>query len=340
MASGHIVIVDGESFLAKDIRELLRQEARYLQVKLASGQSGETLLTEQDGEPTVQRPLDEDLMLDAAAVVFTSEREAVARARELANRLQIKPVFIDLTHAAEDDPQARLVAPRALPEEFRELPSAPVYVLPHPAAIVLAVFLRRLHRRFPIRKAVVLVFEPASERGKRGVDELQQQTINLLSFRALPEKVFDAQLTFNLLARYGRSAPEKLEDIECRLERQLATLLAFPPATPMPSLRLIQAPVFHGHSISAWVEFDEYPGVHWLEKALEGDYIEVRTDKHEPPTNVGVAGQPGLTVGVIERDRNDARAGWFWIVADNHRVVAENTVELLRRLLPAPEANG
>jgi len=337
MGKRNILLVDGETFLAKDIRELLEQEARHLVVKLAGGQPGEALLTEQDGEATVQRPLDEDLLLDAAAVVFAGERESVNRAQQLLERLGEKPVLIDLTYALEEHPHARLVASRALPEEYAQLPSSSVYVIPHPAATVLAVFLRRLHRRFPIQRSVILVLEPASERGKRGIDELQQQTINLLSFKSLPEKVFDAQLTFNVLARYGQAAPEKLEDIEARLERHLASLLSLAPGVPMPSLRLVQAPVFHGYSISAWVEFEEFPGVPSLEKALRGDYVEVRTARQEAPSNVGVAGQPGLTVGVIEPDRNQSRAAWFWIVADNHRVSAENAVDLLKRLFPQEE---
>ncbi len=48
---------------------------------------------------------------------------------------------------------------------------------------------------------------------------------------------------------------------------------------------MIQAPVFHGHSFSAWVEFEENPGVEALNRALDGDGIDVRPD--EPPTNIG-----------------------------------------------------
>ena len=106
--------------------------------------------------------------------------------------------------------------------------------------------LGRVHAFRPIRHAVVHVFEPASERGTAGIQELQQQTTSLLSFRPLEKKVFDAQLSFSLLPRYGSDAPVALEDVELRVERNLASLLEG--AVPMPSLRLVQAPVFHGHS--------------------------------------------------------------------------------------------
>jgi aspartate-semialdehyde dehydrogenase len=177
------------------------------------------------------------------------------------------------------------------------------------------------------------VFEPASERGARGVDELQQQTIGLLSFKGQPKEIFDAQLAFNLLARYGQEAPQALENAELRIERHLATLLSLSGGAPMPSLRLIQAPVFHGYSISLWIEFESNPGVTGLEQALAGEPVDVRTQETEPPNVVAVAGQSGLAVGTISVDRNNAQAAWLWVVADNLRLQAENALAVAQQLL-------
>ncbi len=50
----------------------------------------------------------------------------------------------------------------------------------------------------------------------------------------------------------------------------------------MPSIRLIQAPVFHGHSMSIWVEFDDPPSTpSKLPRLLTAADIDVRPD--EPP---------------------------------------------------------
>ena len=143
--------------------------------------------------------------------------------------------------------------------------------------------------------------------------------------------MFDAQVGFNLLARYGEEAEEPLELIEQRIERHLASLLAAYPAVPMPSLRLIQAPVFHGHSFSVWAEFEEAPGVEAIAQMLSTEGFDVRAD--EPPTNVGVAGQSGLSVGAIAEDRNHPRAVWLWMAADNLRLAAENAVAVARESL-------
>jgi aspartate-semialdehyde dehydrogenase len=193
-----------------------------------------------------------------------------------------------------------------------------------------------LHEHAAIQRSVIQVFAPASEYGSPGVDELQQQTISLLSFKSLPRAIFDAQLSFSLLAKYGEEAPVALEETELRIERHLATLLALPgdgEGVTMPSLRVIQAPVFHGYSFSAWVEFDGNPGVEVLESGLVSGSIEVRGRDFDPPTNVGQAGQSGIAVGAIAEDRNQPEACWFWLVADNLRLTAENAVAVARQLL-------
>jgi aspartate-semialdehyde dehydrogenase len=135
-----------------------------------------------------------------------------------------------------------------------------------------------------------------------------------------------------MLSEYGSDAPQSLEEIELKIDRHLASLLAASGA-PMPSLRLIQAPVFHGYSVSVWVEFEENPGMDRIFQALGSSHIDVRTKDHEPPTNVGVAGQGGITVGSIAQDRNQPRAWWLWLVADNLQIAAENAGEVVREYL-------
>jgi aspartate-semialdehyde dehydrogenase len=168
------------------------------------------------------------------------------------------------------------------------------------------------------------------------VEELQGQTVSLLSFKKLPHAVFDTQLSFSMLAKYGEGAKVALEETELRIERHLASLLALPGAgegVPMPSLRLIQAPVFHGYSFGAWVEFESDPNLETLENGLVTGSIEVRGSEFEAPTNVGQAGQSGIAVGAISPDRNRPEACWFWLAADNLRLTAENGVAVARQLV-------
>ena len=218
------------------------------------------------------------------------------------------------------------------PHDYRVAPDA-IHTIAHPAAIAIALALGRIHQTFPIRRSVILIFEPASERGMKGVVELQEQTVSLLSFKNLPKKVFDNQLSFAMLARLGEDAPVQLEDVELRIERHLTTLLSISSGAPIPSLRLIQAPVFHGYSFSLWIEFEENPGVNEIERVLNGDPVDLRNAAEEPPTNIGAAGQKGVAIGDVSIDRNHPQAAWLWMVADNLRLAAENAVMVAQEVM-------
>jgi aspartate-semialdehyde dehydrogenase len=331
-------LIGSESLLGREIRDIAATSSPALDLRLVAAlgeQPGKLTLV--GDEPALVGGLDAGSLAAARAVFLAGSAESSRQALELLDQ-QSGAVIIDLTGAAEERPDARLRAPLVESETGAESddPGVPaVHVIAHPAAIALALFLRRLQAHDPIHRSVIQVFAPASDHGMPGVEELQQQTISLLSFKPFPQAIFDTQIGFNLLARYGEEAPTALEDSELRIEHHLATLLGLPGeggGAPMPSLRLVQAPVFHGYSFSAWVEFDGNPGVEALESGLATGSIEVRGSEFEPPTNVGQAGQGGIAVGAIALDRNHPEACWFWLVADNLRLTAENAVALARQL--------
>jgi aspartate-semialdehyde dehydrogenase len=331
-------LIGSESLLGREIRDIAATSSPALDLRLVAAlgeQPGKLTLV--GDEPALVGGLDAGSLVGARAVFLAGSAESSRQALELLDQ-QPGAVIIDLTGAAEEHPDARLRAPLVESETGAESddPGVPaVHVIAHPAAIALALFLRRLQAHDPIHRSVIQVFAPASDHGMPGVEELQQQTISLLSFKPFPRAIFDTQIGFNLLARYGEEAPTALEDSELRIEHHLATLLGLPgegSGAPMPSLRLVQAPVFHGYSFSAWVEFDGNPGVEALESGLASASIEVRGGEFEPPTNVGHAGQGGIAVGAIAPDRNNSEACWFWLVADNLRLAAENAVALARQL--------
>ena len=68
-----------------------------------------------------------------------------------------------------------------------------------------------------------------------------------------------------------------------------------------------------------------------LQSTLAAAELDVRPD--EPPSSIGSAGQSGLSVGAIRVDRNNPRDCWFWVVADNLRLTAENAIAVARESL-------
>ncbi len=325
-----IALVGSETLLGREIREVFSETSLGEHLRLLSGDDEEsTRIAAIGDEPAILSRLDPEEMEDAAVVILAGSAES----SKIALGANPSGVVIDLTGATEDDPDARVRAPQLEGADFQPDRDGP-QVAAHPAALAMALVLTRIHRSYAITRAIVQVFEPASERGKAGIDELQKQVVSLLSFQQIPKEIFGAQLGFNLLPKLGEEAAVQLQDVEDRIDRHLATLIErTATGTPMPSIRVAQAPVFHGYSFSMWIEFEEAPDVNALEEALLGDWIDVRGDDVEPPDNVGIAGQSGVTVGAITPDRNDGNAVWLWAAADNLRVVAETAALIVRETI-------
>jgi aspartate-semialdehyde dehydrogenase len=314
-----IALIGGETLLGKEIREVLAASELGDRVRLVASADEESgTLTEMDGAAAFLAKLDPEDIGDARVLILAGTLEASKTA------LAANPsgVVVDLTWATEDDPDARIRAPQVEAADYDGDRTGP-QIVAHPAAMAIALVLRQLNRNFPITRVIVHIFEPASERGTPGIDELQQQTVNLLSFQPMPKKVFDVQLAYALLAQFGDEAPTRLADVEDRIERHLASLLERMGGPPMPSLRLIQAPVFHGYTFSFWIEFEDAPAAPDLEDAFSNEPFDLRSADLEPPNNVGIAGQSGVAVGAIAPDRNNGSAFWIWAATDNLRLAAE-----------------
>src|SRR5437763_4037829 len=180
--------------------------------------------------------------------------------------------IVDLSFALEDVPEAMLRAPwieRQLGQVLTpELQPRPV-VIAHPAAAVLALLLLRVQKAIAVKRVVAIVFEPASEHGQKGMDELHEQTVNLLSFQQLPKKIFDVQVAFNMVTRYGQESALTLSSVKDRVVNHYRTIVQG--GAPVPSLQMVQAPIFHGHAFSLNLQFSSGVTVRQISDALMGE---------------------------------------------------------------------
>jgi aspartate-semialdehyde dehydrogenase len=322
-----IALVGADTLLGHEIKELIEAAGGIAIDSFAA--NGEANFGDEEGEAVFREALGAKAVEGCDALVLAGSPEGTQKALAIAKARGGKIKLIDCTGTLDQQPEARVCgSDRPTP------PGAWLLVIAHPAADVISSLLRRLSAYQAIARAVIEIFEPASERGRLGMAELQQQTTGLLSFKTLEKKVYDTQVSFALVPAYGENSAYRLDSIEQRIERHAASLLGSAangsPAIPMPSLRLIQVPVFHGYTISAWIEFAGHADAVRISSLLALDKnIDVRTAEHEMPTNTGIAGQSGFSVGDIRVDRNNSRAIWLWAVADNLRIVADRVEKIL-----------
>jgi aspartate-semialdehyde dehydrogenase len=235
--------------------------------------------------------------------------------------------IIDLSAVLENEPGSSV---RSLWIERERALVAPPELQPgpcitaHPVAVALALLLLRARKAGAIRRSIATVFEPASEHGQRGMDELHQQTVNLLSFQPLPKDVFDVQVAFNMVARYGQNSHPALDSVEARVLRHYKKIAG--DDAPQPSVFLLQAPVFHGHALALFLELEDAVDLPALSQVLAGDHVTIPGVDDDPPSNVSSAGQAEILLS-LKPDPANPNGVWLWAALDNLRISAIAAVE-------------
>ncbi|MGD0509459.1 MAG: Asd/ArgC dimerization domain-containing protein [Terriglobales bacterium] len=236
--------------------------------------------------------------------------------------------IVDLTYALEDEAGAGATIRSPWIQRQTGQPIAPELqpgpvVVAHPAATVLAMLVLRSQKAAKIERIVATVFEPASENGQKGMDELHEQTVNLLSFQELPKNVYDIQVAFNMVPRFGQRSELALDAVSQRIRKHYRSIAH---GAAEPALQVLQAPVFHGHGFSVYLEMEKPVAIADLSQALAGEHVVVSGSPEDTPTNVSAAGQGDILVS-IAIDANHKNGVWLWATTDNLRIAALTAVE-------------
>jgi aspartate-semialdehyde dehydrogenase len=235
---------------------------------------------------------------------------------------QAGSAVVDLSYGLEDEASVPISAPwieRELGQHSTFNLDSNAVMIAHPAAVTLALLLLRAGKAGGVRRAAATVFEPVSERGRRGMDELHEQTVNLLSFQPLPTRVFGVQVAFNMVGRYGPETRPGLETVERRIQRHTQKLLAG--RAPDPALLVLQAPVFHAHTFAVYVEMEKAVSPEEFSRALAGEHVQLANSVEDSPSNVNVAGKDHILLS-LQRESTNQNGFWLWAAVDNLRVAA------------------
>ena len=269
---------------------------------------------------------------------FLCGTEALTR-KHWSQALRSGSTVLDLSGALDLEAGVLVRAPWLGSESAAADLFTPAVVPAHPAAVTLGLLLDRVQTAAPVNVAAATVLVPASEFGRGAMDELHQQTVNLLSFQGLPRAVFDAQSAYNMLGSLGESASVTLTNVEARIRRHYESLSAG--RWPKLALQLVQAPVFHGLTFSILVELERPVEVTAIEEALNGEHVDLVLEDTDSPSNLSATGQNDVLVRIrpekTSRNPNETSRVWLWAASDNLRLNAQNAIECaldLRRLRP------
>ena len=336
--SERIAIAGATSLLGKELAEELQQGAfAAATVILLDEGEAEGKLEEVADEVTFIQKIEAAAFEGADYVFFCGSAEMAKE--NAAHARATGAAIVDLTYALEGE-RGSLVRSPLLQEGVTSGPDLDTraVVSAHPAAIALALVAHRLQSHLKVRSLAATVLLPASEHGRGAMDELHQQTVNLLSFQSQPKEQFDAQVAFNLLPSFGNDAKFSLATGAARIRDHYNTLGGG--QLPGLALQIIQAPVFHALGISLLVEFNTAIAQGEIESALGCDQIDIVMDEADPPTNLSAAGQPDILARVNSEPPNATQGTrfWIWLTADNLKLATSNAVacaQELKKLRPS-----
>lgn len=328
--SHRIVIAGASSLLGAELKSLL-EESRFAgrDLSLVDEEIAAGTLTEAGGEAAVIQPVEEGTFSRARIIFFTGSPEFTSSNFQAAR--DTGAVIIDLSSHSTTHGDSFIWFSRIEQLRPQSLPSQAHLATIPSAATEAVVRLTLSLKQLDLRDLTAVVFQPVSAAGKAGVEELETQTGQLLSFQAPGKQVFDTQVAFNMLDRFGSGSRIDLRRRALSdLQNQIYAVLR--DHTILPAVQLIHAPVFYGMTFTACAVLDPSADLARVRDACQrAGFCIVHAP--ETPSNITVAGESMISLAEPEPNREKEGAWWFWGAADNIRLPAWNAVKLAEKLV-------
>jgi len=243
-------------------------------------------------------------------------------------------VVIDNSSGWRMDPEVPLVVPEVNPHAVADYRNKGIIANPNCSTIQMVVVLKPIYDAAGIERVVVSTYQAVSGTGKKAMDELTEQTRNLLTFQEITPEVYPHRIAFNCFPHIGSFLENGYTEEEMKMVHETHKIMEDPNIRV--SATTVRIPVFYGHSEAvniqtkrklsakeARVLLFQAPGVRVMDNPEERIY----------PMPSEAAGINDTLVGRIREDISIENGLDLWIVADNIRKgAALNTVQIAELL--------
>lgn len=242
-------------------------------------------------------------------------------------------VVVDNSSQWRMDPEVPLVVPEVNPGDIRKHKG--IIANPNCSTIQMVVVLKPLHDAARIKRVVVTTFQSVSGTGKKAMDELLQQTSDLLNFREVKCNVYPHQIAFNCLPHIDKFLKNGYTKEEMKMVNETKKIMG--DDTIRVTATTVRVPVFRGHSESVNIETEKKLTANEARAILStasGVVVYDAPEKNIYPLAIYAAGKDETFVGRIREDESIDNGLNLWIVADNLRKgAALNAVQIAEKLI-------
>jgi aspartate-semialdehyde dehydrogenase len=243
-------------------------------------------------------------------------------------------VVIDDSAVFRMDPDVPLVVPEVNAQTLGKIPRG-IVAIPNCTTTPLVMALKPLHDAVGVKRVVVTTFQSVSGTGSAAMDELMNQTKDLLAFRDAKAEVYPYQIAFNVLPHIGSFNDGGDCSEETKIVRETRKIL------DAPALRVtattVRVPILRCHSEAINVELSGPLKVNEARAALAampGVIVYDDPTKKLYPMPLDATGKDEVYVGRIREDESIANGLNLWVVSDNLRKgAALNAVQIAECLV-------
>ena len=312
----HVAVVGATGAVGREFIKLLEEKglgARSYRL-LASARSAGRMI-KLNGDSVTVEELTEQSFKGVDLAFFSAGGGISKKFAPLAT--QADCIVIDNSSAFRMDPDTPLVVPEVNPDDAKNHNG--VIANPNCSTIVMVVPIWPLHKINPIKRLVVSTYQAASGAGQAVMDELEQQTRDLLDGKKVEPKLVPFQYAFNLFCHNSDIDDSGYNTEEIKMVNE--TRKMFHTDAIAISATCVRVPVMRAHSESINIEFtnpitpDEVREI--LSSAPGVKVVDQRQPQHFPMP-IEASGQNDVLVGRIRQDisRDDGRGIDLFVSGD------------------------
>jgi aspartate-semialdehyde dehydrogenase len=245
-------------------------------------------------------------------------------------------VVIDNTSQFRYEADIPLIVPEVNADKLIDYKNRGIIANPNCSTIQMLVALKPIYDAVGIERINVCTYQAVSGTGKEAIEELGQQTAQLLNLQAITPNVYAKQIAFNVLPQIDVFQDNGYTKEEMKMVWETQKILG--DSSVKVNATAVRVPVFYGHSEAVHIETREKidadavrnllsraPGITVVDERINGGY---------PTAVTHSSGHDDVFVGRIREDISHPRGIDLWVVSDNVRKgAALNSVQIAELLV-------
>ena len=237
-------------------------------------------------------------------------------------------LVIDNSSFYRMDPDVPLIVPQVNSNHLNQIKKN-IVANPNCSTAQLVIALKPLHDLFDIKRVVVSTYQSVSGAGKASMDELIEQTREILAEKKVSSKNFTKQIAFNVIPHIDDFLDDGYTKEEIKMINETKKILDHKIELTATCVRI---PVMVSHSESLNIEFNKTVSLSEVRKVLaKAPGCKIIDDplNNMYATPIDSAGKNETFISRIRQDNSNKNSINLWIVSDNLlRGAALNAVEI------------